>query len=60
MVMPLYDAMGNVICIRCNKHDRVIKKDDTPTDFGGLVEVWVCLRCGIVALGCTGERPSLR
>jgi hypothetical protein len=30
----------------------------TVTDFGGMVHVWVCRRCGIVAVATQGERVA--
>ena len=39
-------------CCRCQKTDRMLRLPDTPTDFGGQVRVWVCCRCGIVAIEC--------
>ena len=45
-------------CSRCQKTDRMARLPDTPTDFGGMVNVWVCRRCGIVAIETHGERPG--
>ena len=45
-------------CSRCQKTDRMRRLPDTPTDFGGMVNVWVCRRCGIVAIETNGERPG--
>ena len=45
-------------CSRCQKTDRMRRLPDTPTDFGGMVNVWVCRRCGIVAIETHGERPG--
>ena len=41
-------------CSRCLQTDRMARLPDTATDFGGLVRVWVCRRCGIVAIECGG------
>ena len=41
------------------EHLRVHKMKQFPytvTDFGGVVVVWVCRRCGIVGMLCLGER----
>ena len=45
-------------CSRCQKTDRMARLPDTPTDFGGQVNVWVCRRCGIVAILTHRERPG--
>ena len=45
-------------CSRCLESDRMLNLPDTTTDFGGVVSVWVCLRCGIVAISTKGGRPS--
>ena len=48
------------VCSRCYENDRMRNLPDTTTDFGGEVRVWVCLRCGIVAVKTKGGRPSSR
>ena len=44
-------------CSRCCQVDRMKALPDTATDFGGMVRVWVCRRCGIVAVLTEGVRP---
>ena len=44
-------------CSNCIKQDKMKKLPDTITDFGGLVMVWVCTRCGVVGVLTQGERP---
>ena len=51
-------AGGLPPCSRCQKTDRMARLPDTTTDFSGVVGVWVCQRCGIVAVLTRGERPS--
>ena len=43
-------------CARCNQVDRMRSLPSTVTDYGGMVHVWVCQRCGIVAVATQGER----
>ena len=45
-------------CSRCNQVDRMRSLPSTTTDFGGMVHVWVCRRCGIVAVSTQGERVA--
>ena len=45
-------------CSCCLESDRMLKLPDTTTDFSGVVGVWVCQRCGIVAILTHGERPG--
>ncbi len=45
-------------CARCNQVDRMRSLPSTVTDFGGMVHVWVCRRCGIVAVATQGERVA--
>ena len=47
-------------CSRCLESDRMLNLPDTTTYFGGVVSVWVYLRCGIVAISTKGGRPSRR
>ena len=42
-------------CSRCLENDRMLNLPDTTTDFGGVVSVWVCQRCGIVAISTRGK-----
>ena len=46
------------ICARCLLTDRMALLGKASTDFGGSVTVWVCRRCGIVAMLPEGRRPS--
>ena len=43
-------------CVRCLSADRMRRLEDVETDFGGVVRVHVCRRCGIVAVETEGER----
>ena len=46
-------------CSRCNQVDRMRSlPSTTTTDFGGMVHVWVCRRCEIVAVSTQGERVA--
>ena len=45
-------------CARCNQVDQMRFLPSTVTDFGGMVHVWVCWRCGIVAIATQGERVA--
>ena len=45
-------------CARCNQVDRMRSLPSTVTGFGGMVHVWVCRRCGIVAVATQGERVA--
>ena len=45
-------------CARCNQADRMRSLPSTVTDFGGMVHVWVCRRCGIAAVAAQGERVA--
>ena len=47
-------------CSRCLESDRMLNLPVTTTDFGGVVRVCVCLRCGVVAVKTKGGRPSRR
>lgn len=49
---------GTPPCSRCSQPDRMKRLPDTATDFGGSVSVWVCRRCGIVAILTQGERNN--
>jgi len=44
--------------IRCANTERLWLIASLQTDFGGMVVVWVCRRCGVVAVETTGERPE--
>lgn len=43
-------------CSLCGQDDKMKQLPYTVTDFGGVVVVWVCRRCGIVGMLCLGER----
>ena len=47
-------------CSRCLENDRMLNLPDTTTDFGGVVSVWVCQRCGIVAVLTWGKGRQKR
>lgn len=45
------------VCARRGYRDKMRKLPPVETDFGGLVFVHVCQRCGIVAVETQGARP---
>ena len=53
------ERTGSPPCSRCQQTDRMARLPDTATDFGGLVSVWVCRRCGIVAIETQGKGRKL-
>ena len=47
-------------CRLCERSDRMEGPYAWFTDFEAVVAAWCCLRCGVVAVACIGERPEVR
>ena len=51
--------MNTPQCSKCKNTDRMVRLPVVKTDFGGYAHLWVCRRCGIVALLAEGnKRPD--
>ena len=44
-------------CLRCGENDRFVVWE-FGTDFGGIVTVYGCQRCGVCHIVTEGERPE--
>ena len=45
-------------CSVCVQDDKMVHQQPVTTNFGGIVETWVCRRCGVVAIQTFGDRPG--
>ena len=43
-------------CSVCLRDDRMVSLERVVTDFGGIVDVWVCRGCGVAAVLTGGNR----